>query len=112
MCTVYAVRIGLDLYDCFEWVIVCRKNAVERCTIIKNINIDYILIELFAKNSNNNSDGDGDVDVKQAHSNMSVERRGLQINSFEICIEITNKHKHTQTHVNYLKCLTYINQNL
>lgn len=110
MCTVYAVRIGLDLYDCFEWVIVCRKNAVERCTIIENINIDYILIELFAKNSNNNSDGD--VDVKQAHSNMSVERRGLQINSFEICIEITNKHKHTQTHVNYLKCLTYINQNL
>lgn len=69
-----------------------RKNAVKSCTIIKNINIDYILIELFANNSNDNN---GDVDVKRVHSNMSVKRRGLQINSFEICIEITNKQ---QTH--------------
>lgn len=26
---------------------------------------------------------------------MSVKRRGLQINSAEICIEITTKHTHT-----------------
>lgn len=78
---------------CFKWTYYCRKkNAVECCKIIKNINIDYILIELFANNSNRNNDNDGDVDVdvKRAHSNMSVELwRGLQINSFKICIEIT-----------------------
>lgn len=69
-----------------------RLNAVECCTIIRNINIDYFFwIEMFANDNSNNVDNVDDVKwKKRVHSNMSVKRRGLQINNFEICIEITS----------------------